>query len=263
MTASRFGTFRKAIVRPPGPGFEKGITSSRLGPPDLAKAQEQHEAYCRALERCGVEVIRLEADACFPDSTFVEDVAVLTPRNAILARPGAESRLGEVAGIRGELARHFTSVRAIEDPGTLDGGDICEAGEVVFIGVSRRTNEEGARQLAAILEEEGLTPIPVDIRASKQLLHLKSGIACLDAGVLALVPELAARPEFAGFEVVPVDPAEEYAANCVRVNDRILLADGFPRFLAAIRERRYEPIVLDVSEFRKMDGGLSCISLRF
>ena len=263
MTSSRFGTFRKAIVRPPGPGFEKGITSSRLGPPDLAKAREQHEAYCRALEHCGVEVIRLAADARFPDSTFVEDVAVLTPRVAILTRPGAPSRLGEVAGMRDELARHFTSVRAIEDPGTLDGGDICEAGEQVFIGVSRRTNEEGARQLGAILAREGFKPVLVDVRASKRLLHLKSGIACLEEGVLALVGELAGRPEFAGLEVVPVDPAEEYAANCVRVNDRILLADGFPRFLAAIRERRYEPLVLDVSEFRKMDGGLSCISLRF
>ncbi len=263
MSVSRSRAFHKAIVRPPGPGFETGITSSLLGPPDLAKAQEQHEAYCRALERCGVEVIRLEAQSSFPDSTFVEDVAVLTPRNAILARPGAPSRLGEVAGIRGELARHFTSVRAIEAPGTLDGGDICEAGEVVFIGVSRRTNDEGARQLAEILREEGFNSVPVDIRASQRLLHLKSGIACLDAGVLALVPELAARPEFAGFQVVPVDPAEEYAANCVRVNDRFLLAAGFPRFLAALRERGNETIVLDVSEFRKMDGGLSCLSLRF
>ena len=263
MTSSRSRAFRKAIVRPPGPGFEKGITSSGLGPPDLAKAKEQHEAYCRALERCGVEVIRLEAEARFPDSTFVEDVAILTPRNAILARPGAPSRLGEVATIRDELARHFTSVRAIEVPGTLDGGDICEAGEQVFIGVSRRTNEEGARQLAEILREEGFTPVPVDIRDSRRLLHLKSGIACLDAGVLALVPELAARPEFDGFQVVPVDPEEGYAANCVRVNDRILVSGGFPRFLAALRERGDETIALDVSEFRKMDGGLSCISLRF
>ena len=263
MSASRFGSFRKAIVRPPGPGFEKGITSSPLGPPDLAKAQAQHEAYCRALEHCGLEVIRLAADARFPDSTFVEDVAVLTPRTAVLSRPGAPSREGEVAGVRDELARHFKSVRSIEPPGTLDGGDICEAGEQVFIGISHRTNEEGARQLAAILREEGFSPVPVDVRASKRLLHLKSGIACLDDGILALVGELAARPEFGGFQVVLVDPAEEYAANCVRVNDRILLADGFPRFLAAIRERHYEPIALDVSEFRKMDGGLSCISLRF
>ena len=142
--------FSRAIVRKPGENFALGLTSQRGPAPDIQKALEQHESYCAALERCGLELLRLEPDLAHPDSTFVEDVAVLAGELAVLTRPGAKSREGEVAGIRGALAQFFQTIHEITAPGTVDGGDICETGEHFFIGVSHRTNEAGALQLAGI-----------------------------------------------------------------------------------------------------------------
>src|SRR4051812_5358313 len=140
--------FTHAIVRPPGSTFAEGITSSDLGAPDLALALEQHEAYCRTLERLGLSLARLPGDAEFPDSTFVEDAAIVTSKGAILTRPGAPSRAGEVRAMGEALCRWFPELDRIVAPGTVDGGDICEAGDHFFIGLSHRTNEEGAAQLS-------------------------------------------------------------------------------------------------------------------
>ncbi len=255
--------FRRAIVRPPAESFAEGLTTVDLGAPDLAKALAQHEAYCRALEELGLALTRLPADARHPDSTFVEDAAVLTPRGAILTRPGAPSREGEVAGIAAALAPFFPDPRRIDPPGTLDGGDVCEAGGHCFIGVSQRTNEDGARQLARLLAEDGLTSSLVDIRAVAGILHLKSGIAWLSGRRLVVIDSLAADPAFSGWDLVRVDPDEDYAANCVTVNEAVLFAKGFPRLEPRLTDLGYRPLVLEVSEFRKMDGGLSCLSLRF
>jgi dimethylargininase len=255
--------FKHAIVRKPGKNFAEGLTSFRGAPPDYEKAREQHEAYCAALERCELEVARLEPDLAHPDSTFVEDVAVLTHHSAIVTRPGAKSREGEVDGIRDPLKKYFEAIHEIEAPGTLDGGDICEAGKHFFIGVSRRTNETGAKQLAAILARDGYTSSFVDIRAMRSILHLKSGIACVDDGKLVVMGELAAREEFRGYELIRVAPEEGYAANCVRVNDYVLIPAGFPGISGTLIAQGFNLLPLDVSEFRKMDGGLSCLSLRF
>src|SRR4029078_7239496 len=140
--------FTRAIVRPPGPHFSDGLTTVDLGIPDYEVALKQHIYYVAALNACGLEVSSLPIDDSHPDSTFVEDTAILTRRCAILTRPGAESRRGEVESIGRELKNSFNEVRSISGPGTVDGGDICEAGDHFFIGVSARTNEDGARQLA-------------------------------------------------------------------------------------------------------------------
>jgi dimethylargininase len=255
--------FRTAIVRPPAASFAEGLTVSGLGPPDLALALRQHARYCEALERCGVEVVSLPPDTLHPDSTFVEDVAVLAPRAAFLTLPGAPSRRGEVAAMIQALASHFPALRTMQEPGTLDGGDVCEAGDHFFIGLSERTNEEGARQLSDFLRGHGFSATTVDIRKTPALLHLKSGIAYLGGNRLALDPELLGRSELDGFEAVPVPLEERYAANCLVVNGRILVAAGYPRFASMLEELGAEIVTLDVSEFRKMDGGLSCLSLRF
>jgi dimethylargininase len=256
-------TFSKAIVRKPGLNFVDGVTTAKLGAPILSKTLDQHEKYWRALEVCGLKVVLLEADERFPDSTFVEDVAVLSSGGAILTRPGAETRRGEVASLRPTLSGYFPALREIEAPGTLDGGDICQAEDHFFIGISKRTNPEGARQLADFLRQDGCSTDLIDIRYARGILHLKSGIAYLGDGRLALIPELVDRPEFACFERILVEEDESYAANCVRVNDRVILASGYPHFEASLRRLDYDVIPLDVSEFRKMDGGLSCLSLRF
>jgi dimethylargininase len=255
--------FRNAIVRPPGASFAEGLTTADLGAPIYEKAREQHERYCEALQQCGVTLTRLEADLRYPDSTFVEDTAILTDRCAILTRPGAISRQGEVSSIKEALARFYSSFHAITSPGTLDGGDIYEAGNHFFIGISERTNEEGARQLAGFLAQEGYTSTFVDIRGIKDILHLKSGIAYLGDKRLVLIDALAEHEAFRGYDVVRVEPAENYAANCVRVNDYVLLAAGYPTLQATVRSFGYPVIALEMSEFQKMDGGLSCLSLRF
>ena len=256
-------TFTRAITRPPGRTFAGGLTTAGLGPPDLSAALAQHAAYLAALEVCGLEVTVLPPDDRFPDSTFVEDTAVLARGLAVLCRPGAPSRAGEVEAIRPALDAFFHSSAAIETPGTVDGGDVCEAGDHVFIGVSERTNEEGARQLASLLSSVGLDSSFVDIRGIPGLLHLKSGIAWLGGRTLALTDLLASRPEFRNWSRLPVPPGEEYAANAVLVNGQVLIAAGFPRFEATVRALGLPTVPLDMSEFRKLDGGLSCLSLRF
>jgi len=253
----------RAIVRPPADSFADGLTTAHLGSPDLATALEQHEQYCRALERCGLTLARLPADSWYPDSTFVEDAAIVTGRVAILTRPGAPSREGEVESIGEALGGFFPALCTIGPPGTLDGGDVCEAGGRFFIGISHRTNEEGARQLAQFLAGVGSTASCVDIRGTPGILHLKSGIAFLGENRLAAIEALAGREEFRGFEIVIVPPGEEYAANCVRVNDALLIPAGFPGLEAKLRGLGHATHALEMSEFQKMDGGLSCLSLRF
>jgi dimethylargininase len=255
--------FTNAIVRAPSRTFAGGLTTAGLGRPDLDTTFAQHADYCAALEQCGLRLTRLESDDRFPDATFVEDTAILTDRVAILTNPGAPSRQGEVAAVREALKAFYASPDAILAPGTLDGGDICQAGERFFIGISHRTNGAGARQLAEILSRHGYSATMVDIRDIPSLLHLKSGLAALDGGRLVLIEALADHPAFRGYESIPVAVEELYAANCVQVNDRVLVAAGFPRTQEALRDRGYSLIVLDVSEFQKMDGGLSCLSLRF
>lgn len=257
-------SFTRAIVRPPPATLGRGLTNSaHLGAPDTARALAQHAAYCDALRRCGLAVTVLDADPAFPDSTFVEDTAVLVGGATVVTRPGAPTRRDEVAIIRAALDASFPSVRSITEPGTLDGGDVCATGREVFIGISARTNEAGASQLAAFLREVGVSARTIDIRGIPEALHLKSGLSALGDDTLVAIPELAEHEAFAGYRMVPIIPGEEYAANCVRVNGQVLIASGYPYLLANLTWMGFETVELDMSEFQKMDGGLSCLSLRF
>jgi dimethylargininase len=262
MHRSRF-LFKRAIARIPGSNFADGLTTANLGLPQFADVLVQHEHYCDALRECGLEVTLLEPDLSHPDSTFVEDTAILTPQAAIFCRPGVVTREGEVPAIRTAIVRFYSNTFAIEPPGTVDGGDICEAGSHFFIGLSLRTNEEGARQLTEFLNALGYTASTVDIRHMKTILHLKSGISYIGDNTLVAMEEMASNPQFARFDMLRVRPEESYAANCVRINDRVLIAHGFPRFADELAARGFRPLPLNLSEFQKMDGGLSCLSLRF
>lgn len=255
--------FQHAIVRPPCSSFAEGLTTAGMGTPDLDLALEQHRSYCGALEQCGVTLTRLEPDPQFPDSTFVEDTAVLTSHTAILTHPGAASRQGEVASVGEALSQYYPTLHTIQPPGTLDGGDICQAGDHFFIGISQRTNEGGARQLVEILEQDGFSTSLVDIRGTEGMLHLKSGIAYLGDSRLVLAEGMERLSNFDGYEIVYVDTDERYAANCVRVNDYVLVAAGYPKLAGRLTEFGYRVLPLEMSEFQKMDGGLSCLSLRF
>ena len=256
----------RAIVRPPAINFAQGLTTSKRGAPVYEIALKQHELYCQALQQCGLTVTRLEADPRYPDSTFVEDTAVFTDRRAIVSRSGAPSRAGEVDEMKVVLARFFAEIRAITGSGTLDGGDVCQSGvngKHFFIGISERTNEDGARQLAGFLDQLGYTHAFVDIRHINGLLHLKSGLASLGERRLVVIDQLTHHEAFRAFDLIPVAPAEAYAANCIQVNGRVLIADGYPTFAQTLTELGYDIVPIDMSEFQKMDGGLSCLSLRF
>lgn len=255
--------FTRAIVRTPAANFAAGLTRVDLGRPNYDLALQQHAAYCRALENCGLTLTRLAADDRYPDSTFVEDTAVLTERGAIITRPGAASRLGESEEIRSVLLDHYPRVFEISEPGTLDGGDVCEAGGKFFIGVSHRTNEHGAAQLAAFLSAFGYDSALIDIRGVGNILHLKSGLAYLDGNRLLVIDELKRLKQLSDYEPVDIDSAEAYAANCLCVNNSVLVAAGFPLLRQKLRQLGYETVELEMSEFEKMDGGLSCLSLRF
>lgn len=259
-------------MRPPAPSFSEGLTTAGLGAPHFERALDQHRAYCAALERCGLTITTLEPDPDYPDSTFVEDTAILaepfdeaSTSGAVITRPGAPSRRGEVENIRsviGMFGTFYSEILSIQAPGTLDGGDVCQAGKHFFIGLSERTNEVGAQQLAGLLAPFGYSSSFIDIRGIDGLLHLKSGIAYLGDDRLVIAKALD-QEVFRNYELVRVNDEELYAANCIRVNDRVLLPAGYPSFANILRELGYQTIELEMSEFQKMDGGLSCLSLRF
>jgi dimethylargininase len=255
--------FNKAIVRIPGSNFDAGLTTAEFGAPVFDLARVQHRSYCQALEECGLALTMLDADLRFPDSTFVEDTAVLTPQGAVLTRPGAASREGEVEAIRQTVLGFFPNALTIQPPGTVDGGDICETEKHFFIGLSHRTNEEGAQQLAAHLAGFGYTSSSINVRAMTSILHLKSGISYIGDNTLVVIEEMAVNELFRRFNVIRVSAEESYAANCVRVNKRVLIAKGFPGLTAELHARGFNPLALEMSEFQKMDGGPSCLSLRF
>ena len=249
--------YTKAIVRRPGRNFANGITTSNLGQPDFSKALEQHAAYCEALIRCGMELTVLEADERYPDGCFVEDTAVVNSRVAVISRPGAASRMGEEEEIA-QVLSGYGIVECITPPGTLEGGDVLRAENHYFIGLSARTNTEGASQLSAILSKHGFTSSVIRVEAG---LHLKSDIAYLGKGNFISTPVFSkiAHPS----NTIILDQDEYYSANCLAVNDFLLIAKGFPKSKMKILELGYNIIELEMSEFRKMDGGLTCLSLLF
>jgi dimethylargininase len=252
--------FTRAIVRKPGKTFGNGITTANLGKPSYSLALEQHTAYIAALEQCGLDVTVLPADERYPDAAFIEDTAILTRRVAVMTNPGATSRNGEKHINRPAVEQFYSSVVEITPPGTLDGGDVMDVNGHLFIGLTDRTNEAGAQQLIQVLAQNGYSGSTV---ALSSFLHLKTGVAWLGGRELLAAGELINNPAFRDFTIVPVPPTETYAANCLRINGRILIPAGFPGVRSVLTRRSYQVIEVAVSEFQKMDGGLSCLSLRF
>ena len=237
-----------------------GISTAGLGLPDYDLACRQHADYVAALENCGLVVTVLPPDQEFPDSTFVEDTAVMLPNAVILTRPGALSRRGEVLEIRPTLEALVENISVIQSPGTLEGGDVMMVDTHFYIGLSERTNEAGARQMITILESYGLTGSMV---ALDEMLHLKSGVSYIESDNLLAYGEFIGRSEFKQFDTLQVSVGEAYAANSLWVNGTVLVPQGYPDTANAIESRGYTVGVLNVSEFQKLDGGLSCLSLRF
>jgi dimethylargininase len=252
--------FKNAIVKTPCQAMIDGISSANLGQPNYKLALEQHQNYIKALQQCGLTVTVLPADEKYPDSCFVEDPAILTKHCAIITNPGAPSRKGETAAITAAVELFYPKMLQIKAPGTLDGGDVMMVGNHFYIGLSARTNTAGAEQLIAILEAHGMSGSTVEM---SEMLHLKTGLSYLENNNLVACGEFLTKPEFQSFDILSIDSAESYAANCIWVNGQVIVPKGFARSQTKLENAGFKIIPVDVSEFQKLDGGLSCLSLRF
>ncbi len=252
--------FTSAIVKTPCKNMVKGITTANLGQPDYKLALKQHAKYIQALEQCGLKVMVLDLDENFPDSTFIEDTCLITPCCAIITNPGADSRKDEIISICKAVKKLDMPVEHIKSPGTLDAGDIMMVKDHYYAGLSERTNQEGALQLKNILKKYGYTSSTIKL---EEVLHLKTGISYLENNNLLAFGEFLTKPELKNFNIIKVDSDESYAANSVWINHKVLVPQGFSKTSAIIENAGYKIIKVDVSEFRKLDGGLSCLSLRF
>ena len=255
--------FSHIICRRPGRSLAEGISGGTYdGIPQYERAIEEHNDYIDALTRCGLDVTVLPALEQYPDSCFVEDPAVITRKGAIITNPGAESRNGEKDEIEPFVRRFFDDehVKKIVAPGTLDGGDVMMVGDHFYVGRSARTNEEGIKQFAAILEAWGLECSEVKL---EEVLHLKTGVNYLEDGNMLVSGEFIDKPDFAQYNKVVVPEEEAYGANCIWINGTVIVPEGYPTVLKAVQDLGYKTLVVDTSEYRKVDGGLSCLSLRF
>lgn len=255
--------FTKAIVKRPCRAMTEGITSApHLGKPDYDLALKQHDAYIKALEQCGVAVTVLDADERYPDSCFIEDTAVVMPEVAVISNPGADSRNGEKDAVATAVRSFYkeSEVQTITPPGLLDGGDVMFVDGCFYIGLSDRTDTDGAAQLAFIMQQYGYTAKNVELFT---MLHLKTGVNYLGNNIMLVTGEFVNNPAFDGYKKIIVPDEESYAANCLRVNDHVIVPAGFPKTLDAVQKAGFSTIVTDTSEYRKLDGGLSCLSLRF
>ena len=254
--------FKNVIAIKPCPSIKEGVTTSSFGKPDYTLALKQHEAYIDALRKCDVEVTLLEANDGYPDSCFVEDVALCTKRNALITRPGVISRCGEaeLPDLRIALEDFYKDLDIIKEPGTVDAGDIMMVGDHFYIGLSGRTNEDGAKQVITLLEKYGFTGSTIEL---KEGLHLKTGLSYIENNNLLVTGGFVNNSAFSSFKRIEIDSDEAYAANSVWVNGKVITPEGYPKTKIKIENLGYTVLTVDTSEFKKIDGGLSCLSLRF
>lgn len=253
--------FKQIIVRIPARSVVDGITSQDMGKPDVDLTLEQHQKYIETMKKTGVDVRILSADERFPDGNYVEDVAVLTDKCAIITNPGAESRKDEIHGMVDVLKDYFDDIEYINSPGELEGGDVMRVGDHFYIGQSKRTNREGADQFIAILEKYGYTGSTIPVT---EVLHLKTGITYMEDGNMLAIGEHTRNKVFTDkYNVIEIPSDESYAVNCIRMNDYIVMPEGFSKTRKILDDLGYDVFETPMSEFEKMDGGLTCLSLRF
>ncbi|MCB0982697.1 MAG: N(G),N(G)-dimethylarginine dimethylaminohydrolase [Ilumatobacter sp.] len=247
-----------ALVRPPSPRLAEGLlTHMERTPVDVALAVRQWEDYVETLRARGWETVEVPAAPDCPDSAFVEDTMVVFRDVAVLARPGADERKPEVAAAAAAVAALGYRCVAVEAPGTLDGGDVLKVGSTVYVGLGGRTNAEGIAQVAAALEPVGATVVAVPIT---KVLHLKSAVTALpDGTIIGWEPAVDDPAVFPSFLAMP----EEGGAHVVLLDDRtLLMSAGCPQSAALLRGRGYEVVEVDISEYVKLEGCVTCLSVR-
>lgn len=229
---------------------------------DVDRAREQHRAYAAALSGSGLHVETLPADDDHPDCCFVEDTALVLGEVALITRPGAPSRRGEVDAVAAHLDDRFEVVR-LDAPATLDGGDVLAAAGRIFVGRSRRTNDAGIARLAEVASATvGAEVVPVDV--AEDVLHLRTGVGAVGESTVLLAPGAVHPGPFAGLRTLTAPVEERRGVNVLRVpdSDVVLVADGHPRICGLLADEGLEPRIVDISEFTAAGGGLTCLSVR-
>jgi len=253
--------FPHAITRRPAASVVNGLRAEDLGTPDFARMCADHDSYVAVLRETGANVTVLPALNDFPDSVFVEDAALCLPEGAVLMRPGAPSRAGEVAEIAPAIRAAFEEVLEITGPGTIEGGDILTTPREILVGLSERSTKDGIAELAALVKPWGhkvrvvITPPGV--------LHFKTDCSILDDETILATERLDASGCFEGYRVIHTASGEEAAANAIRFNDLVLMPANFPKTAQILRSAGYDVREINNSECAKIDGGMSCLSLRF
>jgi dimethylargininase len=253
--------FTHAITRRPSPSIIAGLRAVDTGVPDLARMQAHHDDYVAALRSTGAAVIELGALDAYPDSVFVEDTALCLPEGAVVMRPGAPSRLGEAAEMAPHLHALYADVVTIKGPGFIEGGDILVTETEILVGRSARTDAAGIAELARLVAPWGHSVR--EVMTPPGVLHFKTDCSLLDAETILATDRLAASGCFADYRVIPVAQGEEAAANTIRFNDIVLMPAGFPRTAERIAAAGFTLREVGNSECAKLDGGMSCLSLRF
>jgi dimethylargininase len=253
--------FSNAIVCQPGQSVARGLCAENRGQPDFRKFRQEHASYIDALEQAGLKVEVLPPQEQFPDSVFVEDAALCLPQGSIILRPGTPSRLGEADIMAASLARLGHETHPVLSDGFVDGGDILVTDSVILVGLSERTDRNGYESLKQILSDWGYRVRAV--HTPEHVLHFKSDCCLLDSETILATSRLAESECFSSFKILTVPEGEEAAANSIRVNDVVLTPDGFPATAELLAREGYSPVILGVTQAALLDGGLSCMSLRF
>lgn len=249
-----------ALTRDVSPTFDRCEIATLPRPPiDVAEARREHSEYKQALLQLGCHVISLPASSDLPDSVFVEDTAVVLDEFAVMARPGVASRLGETKSVR-EFLTPYRKTHVIEEPGTLEGGDVLRIGKSLFVGLSSRTNEAGIAQLTALVNGSGYKVTTVPIRGG---LHLKSAVTRVGERQILVNPDWVDPSQFGHIEMIEVDPSEPRAANALRIGEYVLYPAHYRKTIGALKARGLKVRPLNLSEFLKADGGVSCASILF
>ncbi len=253
--------FSRAITRAPSASIVHGLRALDTGTPDLARMQSAHQSYINALIEAGLAVTELGALEEFPDSVFVEDTALCLAEGAVLMRPGAATRAGEVAQMAPALRHFYNEVLQISGPGFIEGGDILVNGKTILVGRSARTDAAGIAELAGLVAAWGYQVR--ELSTPDGVLHFKTDCSLLDEKTVLATERLAASGCFSDYQVILTAPGEDAAANAIRCNHLVLMAAGFPGTSARLREAGFTVREIDNSECAKLDGGMSCLSLRF
>ena len=253
--------FTHAITRRPARSITAGLRAVDTGAPDLAMMLAHHADYVAALKSTGAVVVELDALEAYPDSVFVEDTALCLPEGVVVMRPGAPSRLGEAAEMTPHLRALYANVVAIDGPGFIEGGDILVTETEILVGRSARTNAAGIAELARYAGAWG--HLVREVATPPGVLHFKTDCSLLDADTILATDRLAASGCFDDYRVIAVAAGEEAAANTIRFNDIVLMPAGFPRTAERIAQAGYDLRMIGNSECAKLDGGMSCLSLRF